>query len=116
MKNLKNIAFLSIIAITYSSFALETPQTANVNAETLRLEKTIAELKARHAKGEKLLGNKAAQVKEKTKALYDSFKQKIGKLEDKVKGKLSEAQLQKIKQEAHDLKERIASELEKLKQ
>jgi ATP phosphoribosyltransferase len=102
---------IGAIALTSGLVALETPQTPDINYETLQIEKTVAELQANHIQGQKLLGKSSARLD----SLNQELKAKIAQLEKSIKAKVPQADLEKIKQALKNLREKISAELAKLK-
>ena len=112
----KIMSFLSMLSIILGFTimglnALETPQTPDVNLDTLRIEQTVAKLQEDQIKGQKLLGKSSSKLE----ALSTELKAKIAQLEKSIKEKTSPAQLEKLKQGLRDLREKISTELNKLK-
>lgn len=94
-----------------ATVALETPQTPDINYETLRIEQTVADLQAKDIQRRKLLGKSSAKLE----ALGDELKAKIAQIEKAIKEKISAADLEKLKVGLKNLREKISTELEKLK-
>ena len=100
-----------MLFISMATIALETPQTTDINLETLRIEQTVAELQAKQIQGQKLLGKSS----QKLDALHAELKTKLAQIEKSIKEKISSADLEKLKQGLKDLREKISTELDKLK-
>ena len=112
---MKKIVFLAyfysllLLGAFAGLIALETPQTPNVNKETLEIEKTVEALKGKQLISNKLLGKNPTKIKDLTAPL----KNKITQIKVK-KAELSHADLNKLADEALELVNQIEAEASKL--